>query len=1148
MTQQEVWKQKVDLFRKRFGSREDVFTVRQTFQKTVYDPDDIEKLNPRVEEVSTFSPQCMNYGNQKLCLITQNKGGCTTCDHKRYQPLTDEWIWKHISGEKELVLHLLQREGIKFGACDFDYGTHFEDAKAVRDESMKYGLPSYIARSSKKGYHLYWFFATPVPAHLFTSLIHHIYEKVGFTARYQENIEMKIPETFPKQVNYDPAKPGNGIKIPMIEPKIKEGFNCWVDDDAKPIPTDEQWSYFTNCKEITLEQLEKVIAEQKIEVLNVPVSRSRRAAANAGTDKENREPIPPRGDFWKVVERCPALKQFWEKDEAGRYKIGPDAKGDHNHRTASIAFAAATENGLEIVRDRWKSISIEAEIDYALESTQHPWTCKAMQESGLCRIGTHPVKRDHCMKKIPPGEMRNNQYVVNPDNLPESEWKDPSPVRFASGYMTLDQLTKALDALFSFREKKEPEPEDLAVRVKEIYASAGKLDPEDGGAFHSYVAVKKYMPEKEAKQLRKIVAKEIKEEAVKIDKKTHPHFSFHGKDYMQKDGGYVQISRALDGSPSTLPITNFTIEIKEEITLIKPKDLDDPKEEQTIEHRWVKGIIHVGTKHYTFKTASDEWLRSSEAFFTFIMNRAGTEVQYETQDFNAIRNCIGTFSKDLKVIRKKVEDFGHYMIKGEHAYISPSVIITKDYIRPNDEFELEFSDDTCKSLDFKIIDESQFKDLSLHIITDYFECNSSIATMALFAHAMAASIMSHIPLTKSPVLWIGGSFGNGKSFIAEMAQCFYGNFSSLTGMKSTGLAKLQIAHKFRDAFFVMDDFKKSLNEHNTKQMMEFIQNAYDRSGRQALQRHGELRDKTTRVRSLVATTGEDCPLEEASVVSRMIMVDAGKNCMNVEKGNKVRDRRIDYCGFTPYFIQFVYNMTEEEVRRIYNEYLAYFEQRNKEAGVKENSYRISENLAFNMTGFRLIMDLLVDKGVIPDKRKDEFCARHLKNLEICRETIISNAGSQRAAALFLDSIKELLQDPARYHIINWGEHDPSEHKSSKALGFYREKTPDVVYIYPGTAHGEVETHLNKSKSWSQSKHHIGRQLLEDGHIPPGMHDPKSTSNTKYVTTPQGNRHYCWAIKLESLGFTPSKISPKELTTTSLEVVPQNIVAKIAVNE
>ena len=1123
MSQQEAgWKQKVDLFRKRFGAREDTFGVKHYYTQT----DNSDPQNPQLVEVAQYHPQCMNYGDQRLCLIAQNKGGCTSCDHKKPQPLTDEWIWKHISGQKELILYLVQREGIKFGACDFDRGECFEDAKAVRDCSLKLGLPCYIARSTKKGYHLYWFFTQTVPAHHFTSLVDHIYQEVGFMSRFMSDPSNPPPEVFPKQVMFNPNGIGNGIKPPMIEPRFREGFNCWVDDNAVPIDADTQWDYFRACEEITAERLLEVLKTHDIHITEAPVGR-RRVAAAVGSNGEvlPKEPIKPKGDFWKVIKSCPAMAHFWEKNADGTYKVPPDAKGDHAQRTASIAFAIATENGTQAIVDRWGE-KVQGEIDYALATAQHPYTCKAMQNHGICRVGVHPLLGDHCMKRVPPGEIVNGQYRVNPDGLPESEWKDPSPIKFATGFMTFDQLMKSLNELFSFQGQKTADgkdvspPQNFDVDLRNLVRSAHRLDPDEQKKIRDFIEVRKVVKKSDLKEIYKSVDKEEKERELERKKEEYPNFTFNKNVFFNRPTGYFVVKRDNKGNVDNVELTNFHVNILEELTLIKPHDLEDPTESQTVEHRWIKGSVYIASdnKNHLFKASSNDWIRSSESFFSFLTSVAGTSLLYDTSNYNAIRNCVFEFSKEKKVVRKKVEDFGYYRLKGGDAFVTPSVIVTRDQIKPNTELELQFTDETCKHLDFKIIDDSQFKDLALHILSDYFECSSSTATMTLFAHALGASIMSHLPHQNSPVVWVDGSFGEGKSFVANIVQNFYGNFSNLTASDSTGVGKLAMAHSFRNAFLVFDDFKKSLSEHNLKQVIQLIQKAYDRSGRVAAKRDGHLREESTSIRGLIAITGEEPPLEEASAISRMILVDIKKNSMNKERGEKAFARRGEYCGFTPYFIQYVYNLGREEVRKIFYEYHAYFE-KGREGAIVDNMNRITKNMAFNMTPFRLAMDMLVERGVIPVQKRDELCARHLKNLDIARELVVSKTGSQRGSTLFLNCVRELLQDPARYHITHLPGFDPTDHKNSKPLGFWRSSDPEVIFLYHGTALGEVGGHLKKLSSWAQSQHQVARQLLEDGHL--AAYDPSSPSHTKYVKTPNGGpRNYCWAIKMKSLGFEP----------------------------
>jgi hypothetical protein len=1125
----EPWKQKVDLFRKRFGAREDVFTTRTVISRPIQDSD---TGTWRTEESASFMPVCENFGDQKICRIARNEGGCSGCPHRVYAKLTDDWVWKHISGTADLVLHLLQPGGIKFGACDFDYGAPFEDAKAVKDASWAIGLPCYIARSSKKGYHVYWFFTDLVPAHHFTSLITHLFESVGFLERYRANMAVPLPETFPKQTNYEVGRLGNGIKIPMIEPKFKEGFNCWVDDEAVPYPAHEQWDRLKVMKEITPAELETVIQTGNVKILESPVGRSGATAKRNLNGERVNEPTRQFGDFLQVVEHCKALRQFWEKDVDGTYKFDKTAneKGvPHTARVASLAFARSTKNGLDIIRERWPGPRTEKEIEYGDSSNQHPWTCAAMQERGLCRVNMHPLFTDHCFKKTPPKEKINGIWVENPNGLPETAWSDPSPQRFASGQLTKEQILLALSHIATNR--KDYEDTKLHETVESLLKRTVRLGPAEKEEIAKAISSYRILPAKEIKDITKRATKEANEEELKVLLAKVPSREALGNHFTIEGGGYKLHAIDQRGVPQEKELTNFTIEVLEETVVINIGDDVDPSKELQTEERYYRGAIHVNGKHILFNIQADTWMRSADSFFSFLINMAGVEVLYNRSDFDHIRNCLSAFSLEGRIIRNKVKDFGHYKIKGEHTYITPDVIITSDSIAPNTQYQLEFADDVSRPLNFRIIDDAQFKDLATHIINDFFGCNHSIATMTAFAHAMAAGILSHLPLHKSPVLWINGSFSSGKSFVAEMAQCFYGNFGSVLGMNSTGRGKLVAAHNFRDALFVIDDFKGSLSDRNTREMIEFIQSAYDRSGRAASTRDGKVRPEATRVRGLVTTTGEDYPIQEASAISRMLIADIGNNGKNIECGDRVKCRKHEYSGFTPHFIQFVYHQQEADIHALYKRYFAQFEVKMREGQLTDSGHRIAENLAFNMTAFALAMELLVAKGVIPRQRHDELCQKHLVNLEIIRSTICTSVSSQKGAALFLDYLAEILQDPARYHVIGWPGFDPVEHKNSKAIGFYRAGTRDpkekeVVYIYSKVAHGEIEMMVRKNRNYLQTLSHIGRQLQEDGHIPPGMYDPKSQNFTRQITTPMGNRMNTWAIKLEAIGLTPAPLVSK----------------------
>ena len=237
--------------------------------------------------------------------------------------------------------------------------------------------------------------------------------------------------------------------------------------------------------------------------------------------------------------------------------------------------------------------------------------------------------------------------------------------------------------------------------------------------------------------------------------------------------------------------------------------------------------------------------------------------------YEKLHQCI--FS-GWSVIKRMSRQIGHHLLRGKDVYVMPSVLIDKDGIHSNEEFGVEpFGDDFSKHLDFKIISDEQLKNLSAHIVTDYFACNNGVLTMTTFAHAMAAAILPQIEqatkFSKSPVLWLGGSFSGGKTFVAEAAQMFFGVFKMVQNASGTAKSKLSNGYNFRHSFMLIDDYKKKLVDPFGTEMPQLIQATYDRGARPALQRDGQQRKKVDRVRGLICITGEDIVENEASAIS-----------------------------------------------------------------------------------------------------------------------------------------------------------------------------------------------------------------------------------------------------------------------------------------
>lgn len=1079
------WKKKVDVLRSRFAGRQDVFYCRPADQKSI-----------------TF----------------------------KNSPVTDDELWKHISGQQDMVMVMVCEEGIRFGAVDFDKGNVFEDAKALRDLSVTYGIPCYIARSSKKGYHVYWFFSNFVKNHEFTSYIRHLFEELGFYQRWHATPEIGLPEVFPKQTAFADKQVGNGIKIPMIEPRMKEGWNCWVDDEGLALPFDQQWRFLEHTDLVTPEAFQAVLIDRRVEILKASASRSlQKARQEEGKEEGKESKSKPFGDFWGIVEGCPAMQRHWAKDEKGGYV---QETIDHNAYHASMGFATCTTNGVVEVTKRWPDKNTWYQMKYNESHDYRPYSCKKMQECGVCIKGKDPKHGDHCMAKLEPVEYVAGERVVNPDKLDKDKWPEPSPIRFATDrHLDADGVIEHLSAIYTVRKAKSEDPkapgflpEDPDERIRGLMRHAKMLGAADFDRVVAHVKAQKWSTAKEMKALDKELKKEVNEQQDNAKRKRARSFKFGSNEYFLQDGHYDRVWRDQKDNRIVEQLTNFYVLIREELTALRTADGDDLHEATTAEDRSLSGTIFVDDEKFQFQNINFLEFSTPDAFFKLLTKHGGTRLQYSRAQFDHIRNCVFGFSQEQMVRKKVTPQIGHHVLKGRQVYIMPSVLIDKDAIRPNDEYSVDpFKDDVSKCLDFKVISEDEFKDLARHIVADYFTCNSSSLTMTTFAHAMAAAILPQIQAavgySKSPVLWLGGSFSGGKSFVAEAAQNFYGVFNLFQNASGTAKSKLSTGYNFRHAFMLIDDYKKHLVDPFGKEMPQLIQAAYDRTGRTALQRNGIQREKIDRVRGLIAITAEDSIENESSAISRLLVVDV-PFCENRETGGRVKTRRYEYNGFTPYFIQFCLGRTKDEFKAMWEQYYQEFYEPVAKTFKSISPGRVCENLTLNMVAFRLATEMMAARGAIHEVQRDELIRKHKVNLEHIRNGIFSSVLEATGAKVFLNALKELIQTPAQNELKNWPEHVIANEgrPGSVQIGFWRRKTPELIYIYPQIAHGRVADMVRKGNNHIQSVNHVARQLFEEGFMPPDLVDRKRNRYTTQVRGPDKGRIWVWPLKLEALGL------------------------------
>jgi hypothetical protein len=321
---------------------------------------------------------------------------------------------------------------------------------------------------------------------------------------------------------------------------------------------------------------------------------------------------------------------------------------------------------------------------------------------------------------------------------------------------------------------------------------------------------------------------------------------------------------------------------------------------------------------------------------------------------------------------------------------------------------------------------------------------------------------------------------------------------------------------YRHTLFYIDDFKEKLDKYPTE-LMRMLQSSYDRTSKTNLKRDGTHRERAVRARGLLGFSGEDFPMEEESLLSRMILVNVGK-FKDQDKGAAVLKHRSLYSGVTAHFVKFVYRTERKAIRDMVEGYIKFFEDPIRES--QDHALRVSQNLSMNMTAFHLAMEMFYLSGVINDTSRDELIVEHKRNLETIRTTICGAAAAQKGARVFLNTLDELLQDRSRFYIEGFPDHERERDKfrNARPLGYWRPETPTYVHLYPGVSYGEASEAARKSHHTLQAQAHIARQLVSMEFIPAGMYDPSSSTFSRQMRNLRGGYTRVWVLKLEALGL------------------------------
>jgi hypothetical protein len=231
--------EKIELFRSLFQGRTDIYAQR------------FESRSGK----TGYAPACAHEWIAELCQKPRIR--CADCPNRRFLPLTDAAIRRHLSRSDFVIgiYPLLLDETCFFFAIDLDGAAWQNDAIAIRETCRRLNLPAAIERSrSGNGAHVWLFFEEAVPAALARRVGSHIVTET--MERRPEIGFASYDRMFPAQDTLPKGGFGNLIALPLQHAARLRGNSVFLDDELQPHR--DQWVYLASLEKVGRRTLESI--------------------------------------------------------------------------------------------------------------------------------------------------------------------------------------------------------------------------------------------------------------------------------------------------------------------------------------------------------------------------------------------------------------------------------------------------------------------------------------------------------------------------------------------------------------------------------------------------------------------------------------------------------------------------------------------------------------------------------------------------------------------------------------------------------------------------------------------------------------------------------------------------------------------------